>query len=343
MDGQGRLEIDFGVERGTVKPGSRVDLVVHRAELAAGGVRVAGATTFGLSRPSTVAEPGAPFELVLRSERLEVDAGMAPTTRVEGVRVEGVHLRAAFTPDLVRPLRMLRASLAPVRVEVPDLGTLQRALPLPRTLPELTGRLALLASAEKVGDEPLQGGYRLSLSDATLAVGGRRTQPCNATLVSEDVKARFGESPTVGGTLALHVDRMSALLPLVTSSYLARDLGQRFLDLEALDAKAKLTLGEHARLDLVSARSGILGARGWVVERKDGAHGKILLSTPAANVGMTITPAGTDTELLVGDDWLTSDARPRGGLQRPARGAMSRPAKGAPSKTGAGTSARRLH
>jgi hypothetical protein len=339
VEGQGHLEIDFRVEGGTVKPGSRIDLVVPRVQLTGGGVQGAGGSTFGFSRPAQVPEPGAPSELVLRSERLEFDVGKAPTASVEDV-----HLRAAFTPDLARPLRMVRASHAPLLVEVPAVGPLQRALPLPRTLPELGGRLVLLASAEKDGDEPLQGGFRLTLSDATVAVGGRRTLPWNAILVSKDVEAQFAETPTtVGGTLALHVDRMSALLPLITSSYLARDLGTRFLDLEALDATAKLKIAEHVRLDLVAARSGVLKARGWVVERQDGAHGRVLLSTPAANVGMTITPAGTETDLLVGDDWLSSEARPRGGLRRPGRGEMPQPVKETRSKAGSGTTARRLH
>jgi hypothetical protein len=337
-EGQARLEADVRVQGGVVAPGSRLELIVPSALLAAGAARVSGPTTFGLSRPARPVETGTPFELTLRSERLEVDVGNAPTTRVENV-----DLRAAFTPDLVRPLRMVRAALAPVRVEVPDAGALERALPFTRKLPGVSGRLVLLASAEKDGDGPFRGAFRLTLSDATLALGGRRSLPWNATLVSEDVQARLSERTTGDATLALHVDRAGALLPLVTRSSLARDLGQRLLDLAALDAKATLEVAEHVRLELLQARSGILKARGWVAERKDGAYGRILLSTPAANVGVSITPAGTDTELLVADDWLATEARLRGGLPRTERGGLSRPPAEMPGKAGVETTARRLH
>jgi hypothetical protein len=324
--GQARLETDLKVRNGVIAPGSRLELSVARGRVGLGGARVSGPVTFGLSRSAGPVETGAPFELAFRSELLELDVDKAPTTRVENIDV-----RAAFTPDLVRPLRLVRAALAPVRVAVPDLGALMRAFPVARKLPQVGGRAALVANAEKDGGGPLRGGFRLVLSDATLTIDGSRTLPWNATLLSHDVSAELSGRPKVDGTLALHVDHASALLPLVTRSSLARDLGQRLLDLAALEAKAKVSLAEHSRMDSLEARSGILRARGWVMERKDGAHGRVLLITPAANVGVSISPAGTETKLLVGDDWLKTEAALRGGLPRPERGGMSRPPAKMPS------------
>jgi hypothetical protein len=339
--GQARLDADLRIQNGVVAPGSRLELAAPRGRLTVGQARVAGPVTFSLSRPARPVETGAPFELGFRSERLDVE--VVDVEAAPRVRVQDVDLRAAVTPDLVRPLGMVRAALAPVRVEVPDLGALMRALPFARKLPQMGGRVALVASAEKDGGGPLRGGFRLALTDATLAVEGRRTLPWNGTLVSQDVRANLSERPSVDGTLALHIDRASALLPLVTRSSLARDLGQRLLDLEALEAKAKLSVADRARLELLEARSGILKARGWVVERKDGAHGRLLLVTPAANVGVTITPLGTETELLVGDDWLRSEARLRGGPPRPPRGDLSRPPAEMPNNSSLADAARRLH
>jgi hypothetical protein len=336
--GHGRLDADLEVHDGVIAPGSRLEFVVARGAVALGKARASGSATFGLSRPARPVETGAPFELTFRSKLIHVDVEKAPT-----MSVEHVDLRAAFTPDLVRPLGLVRAALAPVRVEVPDVGALTRALPFTRKLPQLDGRLAIVASAENDGDGPLRGGFRLVLSDATIAVEGRRTLPWNATLVSEDVVANLSSGPTVDATLVLHVDRAGALLPLVTRSSLARDLGQRLLDLAALDAKAKLSVTDRVRLDLHEARSGILRARGWVAERKDGVHGRLLLSTSAANVGVSISPAGTETKLLVADDWLRSEAQLRGGLPRPERGGMSLSSGKMPNNSKLAEAARRLH
>jgi hypothetical protein len=181
----------------------------------------------------------------------------------------------------------------------------------------------------------------LELSDATLAVDGARTLPWNGLLVSDDVVGHVEESPAAAsGTLSLHVDRAGALLPLVSSSPLVRDLEERLLRLGALDAKAKLELGERVRFELLQARAGIARARGYVVDRKDGARGRFLVSTPAGNVGVIISPAGTDTELLVGDDWLT--AARSGVLRRPERGGLSQGTVNSSNNSGAGGTARRL-
>jgi hypothetical protein len=334
-DGRSRLDIDLRVEHGIVTPGSKVELSVPEARLGVGDRAVTGAATLRLAR-SKGATADTPFEVGLRSDRLELAVGEA-----RGMHVENLELAAAFTPDLTRPVRMVRASLAPLRVEVEELHALERALPSARKLPRVGGSAVLVVRGSKEGAGPIRGGFRLELSDATLAVDGARTLPWNGLLVSDDVVGHVEESPAAAsGTLSLHVDRAGALLPLVSSSPLVRDLEERLLRLGALDAKAKLELGERVRFELLQARAGIARARGYVVDRKDGARGRFLVSTPAGNVGVIISPAGTDTELLVGDDWLT--AARSGVLRRPERGGLSQGTGNSSNNSGAGGTARRL-
>jgi hypothetical protein len=317
VGGAGRLELDVRVDGGVITQGTQLELSVARALFAMPRGSVAGPAVFELSRSKKAKGADEPFELRFRSERLSVALGG------EGVgTLEKVELGAAFTPDLTRPVRMVRASLAPVRADVRDLAALQQALPATPKLPKFSGSAVLRAHGAKDGAGPARGEFRLDLSGATVTLAGARTLPWNATLASEDVEATFGDDASVGGTVALHVDRASALLPLVSSSPIVRDLGERLLELGALDASARVAAGKNARLELTHAHAGIVRARGYVSEQQDGARGRFLVSTPAGNVGLVITPAGTDTELLVRDDWLA--ARPRGGLPRPGRGELSR-------------------
>jgi hypothetical protein len=76
---------------------------------------------------------------------------------------------------------------------------------------------------------------------------------------------------------------------------------------------------EEFRLERVEARSGIARVLGSLAVRDNGPSGAFLLWTPAANLGVRITPDGTTTKPLVSDDWLTSSAA-RGAHRRPERG-----------------------
>ncbi len=334
-DGQSRLDLELRVDHGVIAPGSRLELTVAQARLAAADRSIAGATTLRLTRPKGTSVDG-PFEVGLRSHRLELAVGDARVARLENVE-----LAAALSPDLTRDVRMVRASLAPLRVEVQDLRALEQALPNARKLPQVGGSAVLVVRGSKDGAGPIRGGFRLELSDATLAIDGSRTLPWNGVLVSDDVVGRVDGSPSIGGTVSLHVDRASALLPLISSSPLVRDIQERLLRLRALDAKAKLEFGDHGRLELLEARAGIARARGYLVEQESGARGRFLVSTPAGNVGVLVSPAGTDTELLVADDWLAT--RPRGGLRRPERGGLSQGSSNSVNNTGTASAARRLH
>lgn len=321
--GSARADIDVRVEQGVLAPGSRVELTSSGAKVETAAVKVAGPLRLGLFRAAKPPGPRSPFEVVARSPRLDVDLPGGAT-----VRLENVELGAALTPDLTQPIGLVRATLAPVKLSVADLGALRRSLPNARKLPELRGRAEGTLRASKEGREPIQGSFRLALRDATLATQGSRSLPWNATVESEDVTVAFRSDPAVAGSVVLHVDRASALLPLVSSSSVVRDLGERVLELGALHARLEVAVAERRRVDLVEARTGILKARGWVEERKGGAHGRVLVATPAANVGISIDPAGTETELLVPDDWLEAKARARGGQPRTERGSLPRsPAK----------------
>lgn len=334
--GLARVELDVRVDNGVVTSGSGVALSAPHARFSAPGVGIVGPVSVGLTRPRDSAR-SAPFDLRLRSERLTVELAERAEASVENVDVEG-----AFTPDLVASVDLVRASLAPVRVEARDLAALGRALPFAKKLPALGGRATLVAEAKKDGAGPIRGRFRLALSEATLAVDGRRTQPASVTLASENAESDPPRGTAFAGTLTLHVDRASALLPLVTPSPFLRRLEERLLELDALDATAVLKVGERARLDLLGARSGVARGRGYVVQQTAGLNGRFLLSSPVGNVGFVIAPTGTETELFVQDDWLLSEGAPRGGALRPERGGMSQGPRKPAAKEGAGATARRL-
>ncbi len=320
-DGRARLDVELRVEQGVVAAGSSIELVSTDARFAVASLRGSGPVAIGLHRPARPAGANAPFELSWRSERLDLGVSGAGGTP----RLENVDLRSAFTPDLTRPVELVRAELGPTRLVVPDLGELERALPFARRLPELSGRALLVVQAEKQGAGPVRGGFLLSLADASVTVGGRRTLPWNATLKSVDLEGRASEAPALRGTLALHVDRSSALLPLVSPSPFLRRLEERLLKLGTLDARAKVSWSERARLELVEARSGIARARGHLEEEQSGLRGRFLLSSPVGNVGFSITPTKTDTELFVGDDWLASEPSGRATSPRVRRIAATPP------------------
>jgi hypothetical protein len=334
--GRGVLDLDVRVERGVLSPGTGVKLAFADARLTVSDLVAKGAGAFELVRPRA-GEPKTPFELRFRSERLDLGVGKG-----EGARVDHLELGIAVTPDLAESPRPVRAWLAPVRVQVPELAAFGRALPSARELPEVRGRAVLVARASKDGAGPIRGEFRTELSNATLAVGGDRTLPWNASLSSENVEAHLSGRPQFDATLLLHVDQSSAFLPLLSSSPFVRDLGKRLFRLEGLDARAKVRLGERSRLELLDARAGIARARGHLVEQEEGVRGRFLVSTDVGNVGIAITAAGIETDLLVGDDWLGSASGPRGAQARPERGGLPQRSL-LPTSKASGSAARRLH
>jgi hypothetical protein len=215
--GAASLELDLRVERGLFTSGSRLELTSTDARFSTGPVNVSGPVAIGLSSPPRATDGKTPFEILVHSRHLAVDP-----PKGKAASVENVELRATFTPDLTRPVQLVSASLAPLRAKVADLGAIRRLLPEVREFPDIGGRASLTLQGSKSGAEPIQGELELTLSDATLGVGGSRTLPWNATLVSNDVVADVSGNRSVRGTVVLRVDRTSALLPLVSRSSRAR-------------------------------------------------------------------------------------------------------------------------
>jgi hypothetical protein len=115
------------------------------------------------------------------------------------------------------------------------------------------------------------------------------------------------------------VDPAAALLPLLSSSSLLRSLEEELLGLRDLEATARFRLGPVPLLDLRDARAGVARIRGYLLV-PDAAHGAFLLKTPTANLGIRVTPRGTELAPLSPDDWLEGEvARARGAHRRPDR------------------------
>lgn len=316
LSASGRAEIDLGlrVEKGRVAPGAKLAIRCSGTTVDLGRVELRGAPTFSLAGGQT---RGAPMDLALEVPRLElVGAGArgAPAPSLEGL-----DFRLAASSDLTQPLEVVGARLAPVRGTVPDLGWLARVVTLPGDVRELRGRadLRLEGVSEKPGS--WQGKGRIDLRRASASVGGRATDPLDASLVFPDLEASTSGRPSVQGNARLHVSQAAALLPLVSPSPFLRTLEKGLLDLGPLDASARFAAGELFRLDRVEARSGIARLRGHLVAGDNGPDGAFLLSTPAANLGVRIGPDGTSMKPLVSDDWLGPSGK-RGALRRTGRG-----------------------
>jgi len=172
-------------------------------------------------------------------------------------------------------------------------------------------------TAEHAGS---RGHAELTFGTVTTELGDRHSGRFNATLVVDDLSVPLRETTPSSGTIQLHVDRAAALLPLATPPKVLRDLEQTLLDLQGLDATARLRGGQTPLLDLRQARSGNLNVTGYYLGRAERPEGAFLLHTPAVNVGVRLTSKGTDWSPLVSDEWLKGEVartRAQGDHQNP--------------------------
>jgi hypothetical protein len=158
----------------------------------------------------------------------------------------------------------------------------------------------------------------------TLSFPDRKTQPFKARLKGK--LSTEASATDVEGLATLHVDRASALLPLVSDSAFLRSVEIELLKLDDLVASSTFRLGKTQRFELLQARSGIARGRGYLTADAVGSRGAFLISTPAANIGIRIAQSTTSVHLFVADDWLATGASvtARGGLARTERGRLSR-------------------
>jgi hypothetical protein len=321
--GRGDIDVHLGVQKGAIGPDARLLVATEDAWLGNGSFRARGPATWTLEsveRPANAVELGFAAKGIALESRKPQASGRAP----KEPRVDAVDVRLRTTRDLTRPLEVLSAELKETRVTVPDLGWIPRSIPA-QDLPGLAGRATLTASAKREGDGRASGKLELAVADMILELPDRSSHPFAATLTTR-ATAEGSESTEVRGTASLHVDRASALLPLLSDSAFLREIQIKLLKLGDLTANGMFRVGKYDRFDLTEARSGIARARGHLTAEAAGPRGAFLVTTPAANLGVLVAPSATRVRLFVADDWLEKGAREsaRGGLARPERGRLSR-------------------
>jgi hypothetical protein len=309
--GRGDIELAVRVDKGRIAPGTRLVIASTEASLDLGRFRVRGAPAFSLTGSRAPAES---MELRVRAPRLELEADAG---KVRSPVIEGLDFRLATSSDLSEPIKPAGAKLEPLHGAVPDLAWFAKAMTLPAEVRELRGHgdFSLEGKSEHSTVWVGKGGVRVA--SATARIGERATRPIDATLLFPELRANTAETH-ISGSAQLHVADVAALLPLVSPSAFLRSLEQKLLALGALDASASFAAGDLFRLDRVEAQSGVARVHGHLLVRANGPDGAFLLTTPAVNLGVRVTPQGTTTKPLVGDDWLKENA-PAGATSRAQR------------------------
>jgi hypothetical protein len=335
--GTANVLLDARIERGVVAPGTRIEIESPDASIGNESVRVEGAASYRLFVPPD--ELGTPLVLGLKSERLVIDA---PKTRHAPPSVEHIDATWTVSSDFTRPLELLLADVPRLTLRVPDLGwfsALDHDLPKLRGAGNVeldgqrneqrawSGSFRATADPVRVDSRKLDfagavraearfgtapdtsnvtvSHLRLEVPSAVLEIAGARTRPWSALLTSEEIELRpDDEAKRVRGSLSVHTDDASALLPLVVDSPFARTLEKALLGLQALDAKTAFSVGETSRFELLRARAGIAKARGMLSLTREGPSGAFLVSTGPANVGVRVRSGETRVDLFVGNDWL---------------------------------------
>jgi hypothetical protein len=174
--------------------------------------------------------------------------------------------------------------------------------------------------------EGTRGQSELVLAKTLLTTGERSSTPFGAKLVADEMRAPMHGSEPPSAAVRLHVDRGTALLPLLTPARALRDIESSLLDIRELDAYAKLRGGSAPLLDLREVRAGVARAKGYYLARPGSPAGAFLISTPIANLGVRLTSEGTEWSPLVSDGWLSDEVqRSRGMHGRSQRGTPPRP------------------
>lgn len=335
--GHAEITIEARLERGVVAPGTKLELKSANASFGNEHWRVKGASSYRLTVPPD--QPGAPIELGVQAERLTVEGSRGKHSPPS---LEHLDARLAVTPDVTQSLDVVSANVAPLTLNLPDLGWISG---LDDELPRLAGNGKLELEGRRDGDGRWQGSAearansldfklkkfdlhgdlraethvvsspdqesfsfsrsRVDLWQAQLASDGHTTAPSSVSVASDDLVLRPNDdSKRVTGTVTAHADDARALLPLVVDSPVMRRIEGALLGLHAFDAKAAFRMGEVSRVDLVRAQAGIAKAHGAVTLTKQGPTGAFLVSTGVANLGVRLNSGETRVDLFVGNDWL---------------------------------------
>jgi hypothetical protein len=335
--GRAQVRLNARVERGVVVPGTRIELESPDASIGNSRLRVEGASSYRLAVLPDA--PGAPLEIGVKSQRLLLEAR---TKGHASPSIEHLDVRGRVTPDFTGELAVLSAEVAPLELTFPDLGWLAAVagdLPALRGSGDVrltaqrnddkrwSGDVRAKATdvhvaAKKVGfagsaelethvttapDEqsvtfsPL----RLQIPDAVVEVDQRATHPWSALFTSDRLELRPEDhTERARGTVVVHADDATALMPLFVDSPFARNVGDALLGIHSLDAKGAFSVGDVSRFELLRAQAGIAKARGMLSLTHDGPSGAFLVSTGVANLGVRVRSGETRVELFVGTDWL---------------------------------------
>jgi hypothetical protein len=320
LSATGRATLDARAElrRGSIGPGTRLALLSMDASVGNDELRVNGPAVVSLTGSR---KAGGPAAYGFLAERVTVSApkhqGAAPS-------VSRIEFRAETTSDVTRPLEVVSAKLSETQVDLPDLAWLNGFLTRKRA-PRLSGSGTLTLEAERHAERRTRGSARLEVENFRLGLPDGSTEPLRGTLAT-NVSASAKEPSKLEGTAELHVDRASALLPLLSDSAFLREVESKLLGLGALEARGTYSVGDIGQFQLSEARSGMTRARGYLTAKTGGLTGAFLVWTPAANIGVRVAPSATRVRLFVSDDWLETGAslNARGGLPRPPRGRLSR-------------------
>jgi hypothetical protein len=164
----------------------------------------------------------------------------------------------------------------------------------------------------------------VELDAVQLARGRERTPPLRASLRTSDLTIELSPRPLLRGALQIHALPAYPLLSLVLGSPVLRGLATDALDLERLDARVSFLLsGAAMQLELSNAQSGELAGKGhWQSPAQGQSSGAFLLSSPLANVGLSLRGSEMSTSLFVANDWLLPNAKKS--EPRPASGPAAR-------------------
>jgi len=341
--GHAALQANVSLTAGRLEPTSRATIELAEVSVSTPHGRVIGDVSASLN-----VLPPETLELVTTSSalRFENESGhKAPT--VEAARFE---LRLAGT-DLTQPATLTDAVLKLPKLSVPSLGWSNPLLQdagvevggrldgeatlgfMPSAGPSAHVRLRLLGGdvqrrdfraafaghisvdvkPEGADDSASTGSVAVELDGIKVGHVPDQTKPFTAAVRTTDLKIALRPEPRVSGTVAVHAAPADPLLSLVLGSSVLVDLAAGALDLERLDASAKMSVSlASTRLELSQAESGALKGRGyWQRPAVGESSGAFLVTSSVANVGLILRGSETETALFVPDDWLPASGAPR--------------------------------
>jgi hypothetical protein len=331
------------VQNGVVEPGTRVELRASSAAVASERGSFAGSANLtltapqgddtlrvqlaapeirGVERPGGIAGPtlrDVDAELVLAPRRLSqplrVESFSAGVPRADAPALAWFEpWLGSSSPRLSGSARFdARASRGPDQAYSLALDLHGRALGIAtKSFGVQTNASLRVRASREAGRKTAQGDVSARLEQARLTHGRTTTAPFDVSVRAGDLRTELSSPARMDGDVHVTARRVDSLVPLVVGFAPLRDVLIGTLGIADLQARAALRVnGADARLDLLSARSGALSARGYATIHDKRLSSKLLLKTKVANVGVEHRNGETSVSPLVSDDWLEPTSRTR--------------------------------